>query len=82
MRKNVKVVGIGPRKMGTSAKTGRSYDFTPVAIVFPDDGFSGFRAATVNMDSVDVMHHNVQKDVEIDMVFHFYNGNITVDAIL
>ena len=82
MRKNVKVVGIGQRKMGTSAKTGRSYDFTPVAVVFPDEGFTGYRAATINMQTADVMHNNVQKDAELDMVFHYYNGNITVDAIL
>ena len=82
MRKNVKVVGIGQRKMGTSTKTGRSYDFTPVAVVFADEGFSGYRAGTINMQTVDVMNNNVQQNMELDMVFHYYNGNITVDAIL
>lgn len=82
MRKNVKVVGIGQRTAGTSNKTGRSYDFTPVSIVYPDEKFNGYRAATVNMQTEDFMHNNIKLESEIDMVFHFFNGNITVDAIL
>lgn len=81
MRKNVKVVGIGQRIMGTG-KTGRSYDFTPVAICFSDDKFNGYRAATVNIQQEDVVHNNIAVNTELDMVFHYFNGNITVDAIL
>lgn len=82
MRKNVKVVGMGQRKMGTSAKTGRSYDFTPVAICFTADNFTGYQAATVNIQTEDVMHNSIAVDSVLDMVFHYNNGSIAVDAIL
>lgn len=81
MRKNVKVVGIGQRMMGTG-KTGRSYDFTPVSICYPDERFTGYRAATANIQTVDIHDRAVQLNTELDMVFHFANGNIVVDAIL
>ena len=50
MRANIKIVGVGQRRYGT-AQSGRSYDFTPLSFVFEDQQFTGYRAATVNVDA-------------------------------
>ena len=79
MRKNVKVIGIGSRRTGTS-KAGNQYDFTPVTLAYPEDGFNGYRAETCNMDTALISGINVND--QLDVVFHFQNYKMVVDAIL
>lgn len=81
MRANVKVVGIGKRRTGVSG-TGKNYDFVPVSLVFSDPGTKGFRAETVNMEYHDFDDYGVSPDQELDMVFHFVQGRMFVDAVL
>lgn len=49
MRKAITIVGVGARRKGTSAKTGRPYDFTPIAFTYDHMSMTGCGAATVNL---------------------------------
>lgn len=52
MRKTITILGIGLRKQGVSAKTGRPYDFTPVSILHEDSRkMEGQVGEIVNVDS-------------------------------
>lgn len=81
MRSKVKIVGVGQRRSGTSA-SGRSYDFTPLAFVFEDQQFTGYRAATVNVDAKSLSGYVPQVGESYDMVFHFADNRLFVDAII
>lgn len=81
MRANVKIVGVGQRRNGTSA-SGRSYDFTPLAFVFEDNQFQGYRAATVNVDAKSLSGYVPAVGDSYDMVFHFADNRLFVDAII
>lgn len=83
MRAIAKVVGIGLRKSGTSQKTNRAYDFTPFHLIYKDKNTEGCAAASplVDQSILDPVPMPKVGD-EIDIVFHFVNGTMTVDAIL
>lgn len=82
MRKNVKILGIGQAVSGTS-KTGKPYAFTPVSFAYQEDGYNGFRAESVNIDSAMILEHGGLKvNDQLDLVFHFQNFRPVVDAIL
>ena len=82
MRIKAKVVGIGERKSGTSKK-GRKYDFTPFHLVYPDKNTEGYAVANTNVDQsiLDAIPLPKIND-EVEIFYHFYNGNMTVDGIL
>ena len=81
MRSNVRVVGIGKRRQGTS-KMGRSYDFFPVSIEFADPDYAGFRAETVSVPGDMFLKSDIQVNDDLDMVMHEQNFRLQVDAIL
>ena len=83
MRTVAKVVGIGARKSGISNKTNRPYDFTPFHLIYKDKGTEGAAAASPLVDQSILDPIPLPKiGDEIDIVYHFANGNMTVDAIL
>ena len=83
MRKHVKIIGIGQPVSGTSAKTGKSYAFTPVSFAYSDESFSGVKAETVNIDSGMILDHGgIKVNDEMEIIFHFLNFRPVVDAIL
>lgn len=83
MRAFMKVVGMGQRKQGVSAKTNKSYDFQPVSFTYIDTYTTGLKACTCNVSGADIDSHNgLMIGEEYDVVFHNYNGGVVVDAIL
>lgn len=81
MRKNVRIVGIGKRRAGTSA-AGNSYDFTPVSLLFKDDQMSGMKAETTNISAEVLPFDLLAIDQEYDMVMHYANFKLYVDAVI
>ena len=81
MRKEVQIVGIGPRKAGVSKK-GVKYDFTEVAIAYPADNFDGMKAETVAVDVAIIGNHTLAAGEVLDIVIHQANFKTYVDAIL
>lgn len=82
MRKNVKILGIGQAVSGTS-KAGKPYAFTPLSFAYQEDGFNGYKAETVNVDSAMILQHGgVKVNDQLDMVFHYQNFRPVCDAIL
>lgn len=81
MRSNIKIVGIGQRRSGTSTKTNKGYDFTPISIVFTDGQTAGYRAETVNVNSAD-LPASLALDSVYDAVMHYSNNKLYIDAIL
>lgn len=49
MKTQVTIVGVGERRTGTS-KTGRQYDFVPVAFTFESRSMEGLNAGSCNVD--------------------------------
>lgn len=85
MRAKIKVVGLGQRMTGTTNKDGKSrnYDFVPVAFIFPDSYFEGFRAATCNVDGPSLDARGpLRVGEEVDAVYHVANRQVYIDAIL
>lgn len=81
MRAKVKIVGVGQRRSGKS-QSGRSYDFTPLSFVFEDKQFTGYRAATVNVDAQSLGCYVPAVGESYDFVFHFADNRIFVDAVI
>lgn len=83
MRTNIKIVGIGDRKAGVSAKTNRPYDFLPVSFVYPDRFTKGLKAATSNVsgDLVDSVG-GLKLDDEREIFYHTFNNSVVIDGIL
>ncbi len=83
MRANIKIVGLGPRMAGTSKKNGKPYDFIPASFLFQDKNFTGYRAATANIDGpmVDAAG-GLQLNQEREVFYHTFNNSIIVDGIL
>lgn len=83
MRTMIKVVGIGNRMSGISKKNGKAYDFLPVSFVYEDPGFSGFRAATANIDGPMLDAAGMVKvDDQREIFYHTWNNSLIVDGIL
>lgn len=83
MRTVAKVVGIGARKSGIGEKTGRPYDFTPFHLVYQDKNVEGFAAVQTLVDQSILDPIPLPKvNEEVEIVYHFNNGSLTVDAIL
>lgn len=83
MRAKVTFVGIGNRVSGTSPKNNKSYDFTPVSILFQDPKWgAGLRAATVNVDTREFTSEGIQLEGQREVVMHQFNNNWTIDAFL
>lgn len=84
MRCNVKIVGIGKRRSGTS-KAGRDYDFVPVSILFqdPEDHeFKGERAETLNVTFRQFNDSDMALGDTLDVVMHWQNYALQLDAVL
>lgn len=81
MRTNIKVVGIGQRISGTSKKTNKDYDFTPISIIFPDGRTAGYRAETVNVNAGE-LPAGLAVNSEHDTVMHYSNNQLYIDAFL
>ena len=81
MRKEVQVIGIGPRKAGVSKK-GVKYDFTEVSIAYSSDNFDGMKAETVAIDAAIIGNRGVVAGDVLDIVMHQANFKTYVDAIL
>lgn len=83
MRTNIKIVGIGDRKAGVSAKNNRPYDFLPVSFVYPDKFTKGLKAATSNVagDLVDAVG-GLKLDDEREIFYHTFNNSVVIDGIL
>lgn len=81
MRTKAKIVGIGERKSGVSKK-GKKYDFTPFHLIFEDRDTEGLAAACTLVDQsiLDAIPLPKIND-EVEIFFHFYNGNMTIDGI-
>lgn len=47
MRKQITILGVGPRKSGTSKKTGKPYDMTDISISYFDPNWNGDHAETI-----------------------------------
>lgn len=84
MRCDVNIVGIGPRRSGTS-KAGNKYDFVPVAINYQDpqdQNFKGLKAETLNVDFSTFNEADMQVGDTLDVVMHFQNYRLYLDAVL
>ena len=83
MRKVIKIVGVGDRRQGVSAK-GREYDFTPVSFTYDMPWTKGLRAATCNIsqDSMPDYTPAIGDEVEVVMREDYRTGAVYVDAIL
>lgn len=82
MRTKIKVVGLGQRKAGTSAKNGRNYDFIPVSFVYKDQQFDGVRAATCNVEGSDADAARLQVNSELDAFMHYQNNQPVIDGLV
>lgn len=83
MRAKAKIVGMGARVSGVSKKNGRPYDFTPFHLVYQDKNVEGFAAARTLVDQSILDPIPLPKvNEEVEIVYHFNNGSLTVDAIL
>ena len=83
MRKIIKIVGLGDRKQGVSAK-GREYDFTPVSFTYQMPWTKGLRAATCNINQDAMLDYTpaIGDEVEVVMREDYRTGAVYVDAIL
>lgn len=84
MRKFVTIVGVGERIHGTSSKTNKPYDFTPVAFQYDDNRFAGVKCATTNIsaDAFGSYAPRVGDSVEVVMREDYKTGRVFVDAVL
>lgn len=80
MRKTVKIHGVLHRS-GTSAKTGKAYDFTEVHFAYPDEYITGEKCANSVVDQT-LLPYPLAVGDNVDMVFHFANGRCFIDAVL
>ena len=83
MRKVIKIVGLGDRRQGVSAK-GREYDFTRVSFTYEDPWTKGSRAATcnINQDAMADYIPAIGDEIEVVMREDYRTGAVYVDAIL
>lgn len=83
MRANITVVGLGQRRTGVSKNTNKPYDFQPVSFLYDDQYTTGQKAATANFAGSDVdAVGGMNIGQEYDVVFHFYNNQPIIDALL
>lgn len=85
MRLAIQIVGVGDRRKGVSQKTGRAYDFTPVAFTYEHMRMTGVGAATVNIsqDCCPADYSPAVGDVVEAVIREDYKtGRMYVDAIL
>ncbi len=85
MRKTIQIVGVGERRKGVSQKTGRAYDFTPIAFTYEHMSMNGVGAATVNVSQDCCLADyfpTVGDVVEAVIREDFKTGRMYVDAIL
>lgn len=54
LKTNIEIVGLGNRMKGTSAKSGKPYDFQSVSFLYTDRFTTGQKAAACNMEGVDI----------------------------
>lgn len=83
MRKVIKIVGLGDRRQGVSAK-GREYDFTPVSFTYEMPRTKGYRAVTCNINQEAMADYTpaIGDEVEVVMREDYRTGAVYVDAIL
>lgn len=82
MRKEVQVMGIGARKAGIGKKSGVKYDFTEVAIAYPEEKFDGMKCETIAIDATIIGDRKIAVGEVLDIVMHQANFKTYVDAIL
>lgn len=84
MRKQITIVGVGDRRQGTSPKTGKSYDFTPISFTYEMPWTKGLKAATANVsqDSMPGYTPSIGDSREVVMREDYRTGAVYIDAIL
>lgn len=82
MRKEFTVVGVGKRKAGVGKKSGKSYDFTEISVIYADDDVVGSKAETVAIDAVVIGSRQIAVGDVLDVVYHNAQFKTYVDAIL
>ena len=84
MKTIITIVGVGERRYGVSKKSGKSYDFTPVAFTYEDPFFSptGVKAETVNVDQSALGDYKPTEGDVVTVVMHNANYRTYIDAIL
>lgn len=84
MKTIITITGIGKRKSGVSAKTGKSYDFTPVSFLYDSPFYTGQKAATVIVDTSALGDCDLVIGSSVPAVLHedFRTDKVYLDAIL
>ncbi len=83
MRKFITIVGVGDRRSGVSAKTNKSYDFTPVYFTYEDQFVSGVKAAMTNVSQDCMCNYTPRVGDSIEVVMHTeLSGKVYIDAVL
>lgn len=84
MRKYINIVGVGERKQGISAKTGKPYDFTPISFTYEAPYVSGLKAAStlLSQDCCPVGYEPcVGESVEVFMREDRSTGRVFIDGV-
>lgn len=82
MKAFIKVVGIGERKKGVSAKNGKSYDFQKVACVYDDGYMAGQNAFNCSVDGAEVEKLGLVVGGEYEAVIGYRNYQPYIIAII
>lgn len=81
MRKQITILGVGPRKSGTSKKTGRPYDMTDVSISYYDPNYNGDHAETIAL-SAEVLEHRIPQPGDVwDVEMYYANFQTRIACI-
>lgn len=82
-RVKARVIGMGARMAGTSAKTKRPYDFQEIVFAFEDSRIKGLNAFAAPVNGVDIdAVPGLADGVFVDLVYHKSGGRYFVDAII
>lgn len=73
MKAYVKVVGIGERKKGVSAKSGKAYDFVKVACVYDDGYMAGQNAFNCSVDGAECENIGITVGEEYEAIIGYRN---------
>lgn len=82
MKKIITIVGVGNRRSGTSTKSGKGYDFTPISFTYEDEMVTGVRAETVNVDQSSLGEYVPAVGDQVEAVMHVANYRTFIDAII
>ena len=82
MRRQMTVVGIGPKKAGIGKKSGKPFSFIEYSFIYDDDSVVGQKCETIAVDTGLIGDKKISVGDVLDIVCHQYNFKTTVDAIL